>query len=130
LLIAAGALPIGSRVADGSRSQVVSVGVAPARTISRLDSWLTAPGRSFTLLGYSSPRERFGGLSLSDLMIPPGAGLFGDDGAPIEGPAQQYVNVALGEDRIATCVQTCNSRAQLARSASKSNLPRRRERQR
>jgi len=26
-----------------------------------LDSWLTAPGRSFTLLGYSSPRERFGG---------------------------------------------------------------------
>jgi hypothetical protein len=70
-----------------------------------LDSWLTIPGRSFTLLGYSSPRERFGGLSLSDLMIPPGAGLFGDDGAPIEGPVQ-YVNVALGEDRIATCVQT------------------------
>jgi len=34
-----------------------------------------------------------------------GAGLFGDDGAPIEGPVQ-YVNVALGEDRIATCVQT------------------------
>jgi hypothetical protein len=69
-----------------------------------IDSWVAGPGRSFTLLGYSSPRERYGGLSLSDLIIPPSAGLLGDDGAPIEGPVQ-YVNVALSEDRIATCVQ-------------------------
>src|SRR6266850_964124 len=70
-----------------------------------LDAWIAQPGRSSTLLGYSSPRERYGGLSLSDLIIPPGAGLFGDGDTSIEGPVQ-YVNVALSEDRIVTCVQT------------------------
>jgi ATPase family associated with various cellular activities (AAA) len=70
-----------------------------------LDTWVAQPGRSFTLLGYSSPRERYGGLSLSDLIIPPGEGLFADGDTPIQGPVQ-YVNVALSEDRIVTCVQT------------------------
>ena len=69
-----------------------------------LDAYLAVEGRSSTLVGFSSDRDRYGGLSLGDLLIPPSSGLMGGEGMAVEGPVK-YVSVTIAEDRILTCVQ-------------------------
>ncbi len=69
-----------------------------------LDAYLALEGRTSSLRGYSSDRDRYGGLSLSDLLMPPSTGLMGGDGVAVEAPVK-YVAVALDEDDSLTCVQ-------------------------
>jgi hypothetical protein len=69
-----------------------------------LEAYLAVEGRSSTLRGFSSDRDRWGGLSLSDLLIPPSTGLMGGEGLAVEGPVK-YVSVSLAEDRVLTCVE-------------------------
>jgi hypothetical protein len=69
-----------------------------------LEAYLAVEGRSSTLRGFSSDRDRYGGLSLSDLLIPPSTGLMGGEGMAVEGPVK-YVSVPLAEDRVLTCVE-------------------------
>ena len=68
-----------------------------------LDAFLALEDRTWSLRGFSTGQERYGGVSLSDLLIPPSSGLFGGDG-PVEGPVK-YLTVTLAEDRVVTCVE-------------------------
>jgi hypothetical protein len=69
-----------------------------------LDTYLAVEGRSSTLVGFTSDRDRYGGLSLGDLLIPPSTGLMGTEGMAVEGPVK-YVSVTVADDRVLTCVQ-------------------------
>ena len=68
-----------------------------------LDAWLEAEGRAADLVGMSAEHKRYEGLGFSDLITPASSGLMGD-GAPRPGPVD-YVNVAVGYERVRACVQ-------------------------
>src|SRR5207248_1504062 len=67
-----------------------------------IENYLAQPGRSADILGIISD-HKYMGISLSDLVAPAGSSLMGRSGAS-EGPVE-YVNIALDEDRVLTCVQ-------------------------
>jgi hypothetical protein len=68
-----------------------------------LDAWISGDGRSAELVGMSAEQKRYVGLGFSDLVTPVRGGLMGDRG-PQPGPVD-YVNVAVGRDRVRACVQ-------------------------
>jgi hypothetical protein len=70
-----------------------------------LDAYTTAEGRSSTLVGFTSPNEQWGGSSLSELLVPPSAGILGGEGGVVEGPVK-YASIPVAEDRVVTCVQS------------------------
>jgi hypothetical protein len=68
-----------------------------------IEDFLAQPSRSAEILGIIRQQQYFG-TSLSDLVAPGGSGLMGTS-PPKEGPVL-YVNIALEEDRMLTCVQS------------------------
>jgi hypothetical protein len=68
-----------------------------------LDAWISGEGRSAELVGMSAEQKRYVGLGFSDLVTPVRGGLTGERG-PQPGPVD-YVNVAVGRDRVRACVQ-------------------------
>ena len=66
-----------------------------------IEAFVTAPGRSFELLGISSQTAQFMGMNLAQLVAGGGA-MRGDP--PDEGPVT-YTNVALDGDRVLACTQ-------------------------
>src|SRR3712207_5964013 len=68
-----------------------------------LDAWVSGKGRSAELVGMSAEQKRYVGLGFSDLVTPVHGGLMGERG-PQPGPVD-YVNVAVGRDRVRACVQ-------------------------
>ena len=67
-----------------------------------IEAFVTAPGRSYELLGISSDRASFMGLDLAQL-VAGGGGMMGGDGTA-EGPVS-YTNIALDGDRVLACTQ-------------------------
>lgn len=67
-----------------------------------IEAFVTAPGRTFELLGVSSDAAAFMGISLAQL-VSGGGGMMRGDG-PSEGPVS-YTNVALDGDRVLACTQ-------------------------
>jgi AAA+ superfamily predicted ATPase len=67
-----------------------------------VEAFVTAPGRTFELLGVSSDAAAFMGISLAQL-VSGGGGMMRGDG-PSEGPVS-YTNVALDGDRVLACTQ-------------------------
>jgi hypothetical protein len=68
-----------------------------------MDAWISGDGRSAELVGMSAEQKRYVGLGFSDLVTPVRGGLMGERG-PQPGPVD-YVNVAVGRDRVRACVQ-------------------------
>lgn len=68
-----------------------------------LDAWIQPSERSVEPVGVTSEYKRFNGLGLADILTPGRAGLVGGSG-PTVGPVE-YVNVALDQDRVMTCLQ-------------------------
>jgi hypothetical protein len=68
-----------------------------------LEAWISGDGRLAELIGMSAEQKRFVGLGFSDLVTPIRGGLMGER-APQPGPVD-YVNVAVGRDRVRECVQ-------------------------
>ena len=68
-----------------------------------LDAWISGDGRSAELVGMSAEQKRFVGLGFSDLVTPIRGGFMGER-APQPGPVD-YMNVAVGRDRVRACVQ-------------------------
>jgi hypothetical protein len=67
-----------------------------------IDAYVTAPGRSYELLGISSERAAFMGIGIAQL-VSGGGGIMNGDGAA-EGPVA-YTNIALDGDRVLACTQ-------------------------
>ena len=68
-----------------------------------IEDFLAQPGRSAEIIGIIQ-EQRYFGTSLSDLVASSSPGLIGTS-RPKEGPVQ-YVNIALEEGRVLTCVQS------------------------
>lgn len=67
-----------------------------------VEAFVTAPGRTYELLGISSDRAAFMGIDIASL-VSGGGGMMRGDGAA-EGPVT-YTNVALDGDRVLACTQ-------------------------
>jgi len=64
-----------------------------------LDAYLEPPRRSFEILGIKSLHKYMMGVSLSDLLTPPGP-----MGGATQGPVE-YTNLSVGDDRKLNCIQ-------------------------